>query len=287
MNHPAQTRNSLYSLLPRLAGLLMIGAFAVSAAHFLQAATADNEAMPQDSAQAPAAVSAQSGIPKAAQAGWFGHAAEDDAAPVTGGQAGGSLELVGVSMSQSPALAGAYIAVKGQEEIFYHRGETIAGDAGTLEGIFRDHVTIRHNGTLQVLGFDAASSTTDSAPENFAAPESPPIVMVPPDKKTLGMTTAELVQAFLNQPEELLKQGGLEPVEAGKDFGYRFNGNDEQHVFDGSGVQKGDIITGVNDETIGDTANDRFRISKFAGAKTLSLHVRRNDKDMVIEYKVP
>lgn len=272
----------LYAKLPLIAGIAAIGSAAVSLAYFVGSLRAVEVVQAEGSA-APAAVSAD--IQRAATAGWFGHAPGEDNA---GGSSGG-LALLGVSVASTPAMTGAYISVRGNPEMFYHPGEAL-GDGSVLEAVFNDHVTVRRGGALETIEFAAAPTMAVAAPAPSAGgvPMEPKrMASAPPPEKISDMNRAQVVQAFLNNAEDILKQVGLSPVEENSDLGYVYSGDDPQKILSAIGLQQGDVITGINDEPIGDTPNDRFRVSALVGQPVLSLHIRRAGKELVIEYKVP
>lgn len=210
----------------------------------------------------------------AAQAAWFGEGG--DAVEISGG--GGELELKGVSKSADPALAGAFIATRGGEDVYYHLGDRLPGNHGTLEEIFSDHVTLRTGSEIRVLNF------SDAPPE--AAGESEPVVEAAPQEGVKAQTLA-LAQEFGRDAEGVLKQAGLSAVVKGNPAGYHYNGEDSSGVLAGMGLQKDDVILTVNSLSVGNVAEDAQVLPNFAGMPSLTLRVQRGDKEMVIEYHMP
>jgi type II secretory pathway component PulC len=97
-------------------------------------------------------------VASVAKMGWFGHAPEEQASSgASDVNTLSQLELMGVSQSDHPALAGAFIAEKGQPESYYHIGDTLPGEAGVLEEVFADHVTVRRGQVINTLSFPDAN----------------------------------------------------------------------------------------------------------------------------------
>jgi type II secretion system protein C len=223
-----------------------------------------------------------------ASLGWFG-TAPDDAAVAQAGDGGSStLQLKGISQSDDPLLAGAFIAIRGGTEAYYRRGEALPGNGGILEDVYADHVTLRNGDVFTTLNFGAAApaeatAKTETTPGTVIAGGEASAFVKEPDVAV----AMEAAKKFAENPAAMLKEVGLEPVSPGKDMGYRFTGGDTRHVFDGSGLVKGDVITAVNGIAIGDAANDAVMLPNFVGLRTLSLSVRRGDKENIIEYHMP
>lgn len=226
----------------------------------------------------------QHDVPGIARRGWFGMAPEDDAAP---GQTS-NLVLKGVSQSDDPALAGAFIAVKGAEEAYYKRGDAMPGNAGVLEEVFSDSVTIRNGEELIRLGFGDAVPVIEPPAKSSAVISAEKEALIEQIQKEPDTQLAnDAAKAFAEHPAESLKKAGLEVVEPGKEAGYRFNGNDEKHVFDGAGLQQGDVIVSANNIPVGNVNNDILMLPNLIGLRTLYLGVRRGDKEIILEYHMP
>lgn len=74
-------------------------------------------------------------------------------------------DLKGVSQSGEERLAGAFIAEKGQPEIYYRKGDALPNNAGRLQDVFVDHVTVKQsNGAIATLNFPGNGSAPNEAP---------------------------------------------------------------------------------------------------------------------------
>lgn len=264
--------------------IVAAGSLIWSGGHFI-GAVRRAEAVSTRSAgrDAPAQDTAGMTGPDVTRMAWFGVPQEDAPSPPPISEGGGGPVLKGVSLSESPALTGAFISVNGATESYYRPGDILPENAGMLAEVFADHVTLARAGATVPLGFPAAERT--EPPPDAAQQPAAPVELLP--QLTPDMPLADIVTLFQAEPAMLLKEAGLEAVEADKDMGYRFTGADRHGTFRNTGLQKDDVIIGVNDTPVGDMHNDRLRAADFASARSLKLSVMRDGRPLAIEYRLP
>ena len=226
----------------------------------------------------------------AANMAWFGRPPATLTDPTNSGDnLAANFQLKGVSRSLDPAIAGAFIAKIGELEKYYRIGDALPDRAGSLLGVFADHVTIKNGSRVLILGFAGASGPTATKPA-VAAAEKSPFFNLPPDLPPPAMkpvSKAELIRQFVSEPDKLLAQAGLASVTPGQKAGYRFTGGDTQGVFANAGILPGDVIRSVNGHAVGDAQADRLLLPVMGGAKAADFDVVRNGQHLPIHYIVP
>ncbi len=138
--------------------ILALASIARSGAQFLQDVNGKDTISDTGPATAKvlrSTVEAVPDVPAIVRLGWFGPPPEDQRPnSENNSRALAQLTLKGISQSDDISLDGAYIAEKNKPEAYYRVGDELPGNAGTLEGVFADHVAVRHGQALATLKFE-------------------------------------------------------------------------------------------------------------------------------------
>lgn len=228
------------------------------------------------------------------------------------------LTLVSVVFDESdPNQSWARIAQGTQKAKKFSHGDRIGGVANLSE-VLRDRVILERLGQRELLAFDEEydyfEAIERTVPIERAEPAkdisgSPGFInqqMLVDDQQNDASTTeqtsggngsAELKQPGASQveatrklletykqrlkedPKQFLKEIGLTAISTGNASGYEIGENLAKQL----GLRKGDVLTSVNGETLGDIENDLPRVLEQLTSSSAKLEVRRGEESISIE----
>lgn len=232
-----------------------------------------------------------------------------------------NLTLVSVVFDETdPDMSWARIAQGTQKPKRFTHGDRIAGVANLSE-VLRDRVILERLGQRELLAFDSdfdyfesrelvlPLDSTESASEysgssgfihqqmlnNEQPSEESPTdesdgEMEPTEREQSNAApvqgTRELIESYKQRleedPKQFLEEIGLTPVSQDKASGYRVNENLAKQL----GLRKGDILTSVNGETLGDIESDLPRVLSELDSSSAKLQVKRGDEIINIEIPI-
>lgn len=197
------------------------------------------------------------------------------------------LELRGILASTDAAGARAIIAEQARDENFFAIGASLPGGA-TLKEIHNDHVVLLRGGRLETLRLPKERIDTGAAPVAAPAPTRGSRPSIPAvESNAEGMerrfsgneSLREMRDAMMNDPQMLAGLLRAEPVEEGGAVtGFRLSDSQDPRMLRRFGLQRGDIITSINDVKL-DGPNkvpDLLRI--LPSAAELRIEYKRNNK---------
>lgn len=226
-----------------------------------------------------------------------------------------NLTLVSVVFDEiNPDMSWARIAQGTQKPKKFTHGDRIAGVANLSE-VLRDRVILERLGQRELLAFDSEYDyfeprelvlPVDSATEysdtsgfihqqmlnndqpNEESPSdqsSSETGFVDREQSDAGQVrgTRELIESYRQRleedPTEFLEEVGLTPVSQDTASGYKVNESLAKRL----GLRKGDILTSINGETIGDIKSDIPRVLEQMNSSSAKLQVKRGDETISIE----
>lgn len=232
-----------------------------------------------------------------------------------------NLTLISVVFDETnPDLSWARIAQGTQRPKKFTHGDRIAGVANLSE-VLRDRVILERLGQRELLAFDSdfdyfesreivlpvdpAESASDfSGTSGFIHQQmlnnDQPDEKNPSDQSNSESETTEqeqsnaapvqgtreLIESYKQRleedPKQFLQEIGLTPVSQDKASGYRVNESLAKQL----GLRKGDILTSVNGEVLGDIESDLPRVLSQMNSTSAKLQVKRGDEIINIEIPI-
>ncbi|MXW53308.1 MAG: hypothetical protein F4X44_10510 [Gammaproteobacteria bacterium] len=235
-----------------------------------------------------------------------------------------NLTLISVVFDETnPDLSWARIAQGTQRPKKFTHGDRIAGVANLSE-VLRDRVILERLGQRELLAFDSdfdyfepreivlPVDSTESASEysgtsgfinqqmlnndqeEQAEEENPSDQSNSESEATEqeqsnagpGQGTRELIESYKQRleedPKQFLQEIGLTPVSQDTASGYRVNESLAKQL----GLRKGDILTSVNGEVLGDIESDLPRVLSQMNSNSAKLQVKRGDEIINIEIPI-
>lgn len=232
-----------------------------------------------------------------------------------------NLTLISVVFDETnPDLSWARIAQGTQRPKKFTHGDRIAGVANLSE-VLRDRVILERLGQRELLAFDSdfdyfepreivlPVGSTESASEHSGTSgfihqqmlnNDQPEKENPSDQSDSepeatdqeqsnagpGQGTRELIESYKQRleedPKQFLQEIGLTPVSQDTASGYRVNESLAKQL----GLRKGDILTSVNGEVLGDIESDLPRVLSQMNSNSAKLQVKRGDEIINIEIPI-
>ena len=175
---------------------------------------------------------------------------------------------------------------KTREQNLYRVGDTIQ-DA-TLKLILRQKVVLSVNERDEVLGMEEAGAAKQSGSgqpvaRTGAAPPRLPISSYP---RQLSLQSSQIENAMENL-DQLMDQARIRPhIEDGKPSGISITGIKPNTIFRKMRLRNGDIITGVNGNSIESVEDAMKLFGDLSSASEVQLEIKRRGRKQVLNYKV-
>jgi len=181
-----------------------------------------------------------------------------------------SLELLGLFQTRDRERSSAIIAEKGKDAELFHIGDAIPGNA-ELEDIYADRVILRRQGRLETLrlneikGLPGGGVTQVTEPTPRAPAPSP---------------QTDLAQ----QRTALIRQLGLQPVQAGGTEGYRIGDQAPKQLIEQVGLNQGDVVVSVNGYPLGNEESDLAALQSYLDSQAATIVVQRGEQEFTVNY---
>lgn len=189
-----------------------------------------------------------------------------------------SLKLTGVIVLQPEEDSRAFIGSTTKQEI-YAVGDALKNMRGvSLENIYHDRVILNHNGRLEALYIqkpkpNSQRRNTSRALNNTTA--------------SLGSKLNSLRTELLSNPQKASQLIRIAPaMKQGQLEGYSVYPGNDRKLFREIGLRSGDIITGVNGETLDDPAKGFAIISTLSNAQQIDLTIQRRGRTQNISVNL-
>lgn len=252
----------------------------------------------------------------------FGEVASEAPAPrvVDAPETKLNLELQGVFTADDPDDSTAIVAERNKTGELFRIGDRLPGNA-VLEAVNNDHILIKRGGRVEKLMFSDAplrrqvSRTTS----NVSAPVPSPqlgdtssrlqnvreriaarrqqvearrgIVNSPASPAStsgsLRQRVAEYRDRIQNDPQSVLSELGVSPVQSGEASGYRISGQLPEQALRQAGLQQGDVILSVNGRPVGNVVNDQGMIDQAMAAGRVRVEVQRGSRKFYLTVPIP
>lgn len=199
--------------------------------------------------------------------------------------------LRGVLVDPDPAASRAFLLVEGQTSVF-GLGDPVA--TAELVAINTDTVTLKSGAQLVIVGFDGVQGDPTETPQNTDVEPDDPFARlaaaivpgqgsidlreVPPPETTEDYIAFWRDRITLN-PQTAMDTIGVELVEDG----YRVK-EDPNIGVTLAGLRRGDVITRLNGQTLGDLDRDRVLYDEVAASGIARLEVERDGKALLLTF---
>lgn len=183
------------------------------------------------------------------------------------------LKLEGVFVSRQPELSGAIVAGTDGVAAHYRIGDTLPGNAELVD-VDPAQVLLRRNGAFETLTFEENESADLVMEQGGVSRSTSPDDFVADAKARLDSQGAGALVAF-----------GLHPVQDGATQGYVYDGSNA--MLQAMNLQKGDVITAINGEPLGQFEQDRKLLDNWRSLAQLDVEIERNGARFTVSYALP
>jgi general secretion pathway protein C len=175
---------------------------------------------------------------------------------------------------------------KAREQNLYRPGDTVQN--ATIKMVLRQKVVLNVNGQDEVLAMEEAGSgpsrglraaTGSTAPQ----PRKMPVSAYPRQIRVKG----EQLQQALENLGDLMNQATFRPhMENGRPTGIAISGIKPNAIFRKLRLRNGDIITGVNGNSI-ESVEDALRIfENLATNPEIQIQIKRRGREQTLDYRI-
>ena len=196
------------------------------------------------------------------------------------------LELLGVMAASKAENSSAIIAPKNGKGENYRIGDIVQGRT-KLAAVHQDKVILDSNGKLETLKFDLdkkSSIRKSSKPTSSQKKATANGSLKQRLKKIRNASDAiTLLRDEVNSdPKGALKQLGLEVAANGE--GYKISSSGS--MLTQLGLQPGDVILSVNEQTLGNIDDDQGLLEQVTSSGQARLEIQRGDRRFVVNRTI-
>jgi general secretion pathway protein C len=198
------------------------------------------------------------------------------AVPINAPETRLKLTLRGAFASESPAFARAIIADSGGQEEMYAVGDKVPGNA-ELSEIHADRVILMRSGRYETLSLpdDARGGSVRTPSRSVRPSQSQRLQSL---RKTLKQNPKSLYGLVRTTPKR---------DDDGKMIGYTLQPGRDPGLFEGMGLQPGDVVTRVNDVALSDLSSGMRALKSAQGGDNVTLTVMRGGQEETLSINVP
>jgi general secretion pathway protein C len=199
------------------------------------------------------------------------------APPVNAPETRLKLTLRGAFASADPEFARAIIAdPRGQEEM-YAVGDKVPGNA-ELSEIHTSRVILMRSGRYETLSLpeDVRDAGARTPPSRSTRPQQSQRLQSL--RKTLKQSPKSLYGLVRTTPKR---------DESGNMVGYTLQPGRDRELFDGMGLQPGDVVTRVNDVELSNLSSGMRALKSAESGETVTLTVMRGGQEETLSINVP
>ena len=166
----------------------------------------------------------------------------------------------------------------------YQQGDMI--QEASVKMILREKVILRVNDQDEILEMEEARDSGSAVLAAYSAPSSSPAVALPSSSQTVSLQRSDIDHALENV-NELMQQVKVMPhFDNGRPEGFRLSGIKTDSLVRKMGLRNGDVITGVNGNTIQTMEDAMTFYQQLSGASSVSLQIKRRGKERNIDYQI-
>lgn len=194
------------------------------------------------------------------------------------------LQLLGVTVADSPEYSSAIIAPKGGRGEFYPIDGKVQGGA-TLKEVHSDRVILSNRGKLETLKFEkrAGGGVTARAvarPVNTVRSTGDlqrRIRQVRSPSEFINLAKQELNA----NPQGVLRELGLSSAGGGQ--GYRVESGS---ILTSLNLRPGDVVLSVNNQRLGDINADQVMLEDVVNSGSVRLEIQRGNQRFVVNHNI-
>ena len=228
----------------------------------------------------------------------FGELPKEEIAPVIE-ETTLNLKLIGISYNEAdPSQSRAFIVGRTKARAVNKGvGERVEGVE--ITDIFEDHVLLLRGGKKESLFVEQRQRLIAPVQETSFELELPgladglitqtDLVESEDTEDTLATTKTGWIRQYYDtyhkrieeEPEEVLSELGVTPVDAESAAGYRLQDTMAERL----GLRTGDILLSVNGHSVGNVQEDLTRFEEQLDAESLKLEIQRGETKITVNYK--
>ena len=198
------------------------------------------------------------------------------------------LKLWGTVTGQARDAYAVIEDIKSRQQDLYRTGDTVQDAVVKL--ILRGKVILTVNGHDEILAMEELRSRTGRRPTRRIS-QPPGMVIgkklpVSRYSRKIRLKREQIQQAMENLGQ-LMQQATLRPhIEAGRPAGISITGIKPNALFRKMRLRNGDIITGVNGESI-QSVEDALRVfDQLSSGSNIQLQVKRRGREQTLDYRI-
>ena len=178
---------------------------------------------------------------------------------------------------------------KTRQQNLYHAGDTIQNAVVKL--ILREKVVLNVNDRDEILAMEEISSRGGSAGKtqkrartsSGTRDQKLPVSRYPRKIRLRG----DQIQNALENLGELMEQATLRPhIQDGQPAGISITGIKPNAIFRKMRLRNGDVITGVNGNSIGSVEDAARVFEEFSSGSSIQLQIKRRGREQTLEYSI-
>jgi general secretion pathway protein C len=196
------------------------------------------------------------------------------------------VKLVGTTRgSVDQAWAAAIEDPKTREHKLYRTGDTLQN--ATIKMILREKVVLTVNGKDEVLNQEEPGVVKTGAPGAAARADAGPAARPPAEPVQQVVVQEEQIEKAMESLSELMTQATFRThLEDGQPAGISITGIKPNAVFRKLRLRNGDVITGVNDQSIA-SVEDAMKVFGTLSTETpIQVKIKRRGREETLEYKI-
>ena len=196
------------------------------------------------------------------------------------------LKLLGTTIgSNGQAYSAAIEDQKTREVVLYRHGDKIQN--AVVESILREKVVLNKNGQYEVLIQEEPGVTRSGSPGAARADAGAAVRPPPAEPVQQVAVSQEQAEQAMENLGDLLNQATFRPhVEDGKPAGISITGIKPNAIFRKLRLRNGDIITGVNGQTIASVDDAMKVFGTLSTEGPVQVKVKRRGQEETLEYKI-
>lgn len=192
------------------------------------------------------------------------------------------ITLIGTIAGQKGSSFAIFSDSSGRQEV-YKVGEKIPG-AGNLVNVYKDRVLIKGNGkSVEIPIADIVKITEVNPPPGAGRPAD--------FARSVGAGTyivdQKRVQQAIENPNQLMTDARLQPnFNDGKQEGFTLREVRHGGIYQGLGLQNGDVLLRINDYNISNPENALQAFTALRGMERIQLDILRSGSKMTLTYQI-
>ncbi len=197
------------------------------------------------------------------------------------------VKLLGTTAGEAETASAAFIEdQKTREHKMYRTGDTLQ-DA-VIKMILREKVVLTRGGKDEVLTQEELGVVKTGAPGGPARADAGPAARPAPAESIQQVSVKEeSIEKAMESLGDLMSQATFRPhIEDGQPSGISITGIKPNAVFRKLRLRNGDVITGVNDQTIASVEDAMKVFGTLSTEAPIQVKIKRRGREETLEYKL-